>query len=212
MQNTDWLSVAQRLQSLAQAGLAYSHNLYDTERYEELRALSVEIMARLTDEPVEKLTALFASETGYQTPKVDVRAVLFRGTDEILMVQEKIDGDRWTLPGGWADIGYSPSETAVKEAYEETGLHTQAVRLLALFDKRLHPHPKPEPWYIYKCFILCHITGGEVLANTAETSGCRWVHESEITALPLSVDRVTVSQLRTLFEFARQPEKPTLCD
>lgn len=203
---------AQRLQALAQAGLAYTENAYDVERYEEIRAISVQLLQQLApDEPLEKLTQLFASETGYQTPKVDVRAVLFRGREEILLVQEKIDGNRWALPGGWADVGYTPFEVAVKETHEETGLLVRAVRLLALLDKKNHPHP-PQPWYIYKAFVLCEIEGGSLLENTPETAGARWFREEEIAGLSLSIDRNTASQLHTLFEFARNPALPTLCD
>jgi len=209
---TTLLLHAQRLQALAQAGLTYTENAYDAERYQEIRAISVQLLHELTDnEPLEKLTQLFASETGYQTPKVDVRAVLFRGSKEVLMVQEKIDGNRWTLPGGWADVGYTPFEVAVKEAHEETGLVVRAVRLLALLDKKNHPHP-PQPWYIYKAFVLCEVEGGRLLESTPETAGARWVREEEISALPLSTDRNTASQLYTLFEFARNPQLPTLCD
>jgi hypothetical protein len=121
---TDWLGIAQRLQALAQAGLAYAPNAFDAERYEEVQALSLQLMAGLTGEPVAQLHTLFAGEAGYPTPKVDIRAVLFRGLDELLLVQEKLDGNRWSLPGGWADIGYTPFEVAVKEVREETGLAT----------------------------------------------------------------------------------------
>ena len=211
MTNLDWLQIAQQLQALAQTGLTYSQNVYDTERYEQLRAMSVDILHRLTDEPVEKIGPLFTSETGYQTPKVDVRVVLFRGTDEILMVQEKIDGNRWTVPGGWADIGLTPKEVAVKEAREETGLDVEAVRLLALYDKKLHPHPV-EPWYCYKCYMLCRVVGGSITPDTMETGEVRWVRESEIPALELSPARTTPGQLADMFRFARQPDLPTICD
>lgn len=207
----DLLHLAQRLQALAQAGLLYSQNVFDTERYTEVQALSLELMASLTGQPAALLTTLFAEEVGYPTPKVDVRAVLFRGTDEILLVQEKLDGGRWSLPGGWADVGLTPFEVAVKEAREETGLETEAVRLLALLDKKQHPHP-PQPWYIYKAFVLCHVVGGELQNNTVETTGVRWVPRAELAQLELSLDRVTLSQLELMLEFARQPERPTLCD
>lgn len=205
------LQHAQRLQALAQAGLTYAESPYDLERYAEIRALSVQLLHELTDEPVEKITRLFASETGYQTPKVDVRVVLFRGPDQILMVQEKSDGLRWTLPGGWADVGYTPFEVAEKEAQEETGLQVRAVRLLALFDKKKHPHP-PQPWYVYKAFVLCEQTGGELLSDTAETAGVRWMTQADLAGLPLSEDRNTASQLATMFRFAQDPALPTLCD
>lgn len=207
----DFLGIAQRLQAIAQVGLAYEPNPYDLERYQEVHSLSLRLMALLTGEPVAQLNALFANETNYPTPKVDVRAVLFRGTDELLMVQEKSDGHRWTLPGGWADVGYTPFEVAVKETHEETGLETQAVRLLALLDKKRHAHP-PQPWYVYKAFVLCQATGGELQAETSETTQARWVHRSELPTLPLSTDRATLAQLETMLQFAANPALPTLCD
>lgn len=210
-QATDWLAIAQRLQALAQAGLAYAPPAFDAERYEEVYTLSLAMMAGLTGEPVGQLSTLFAGETGYPTPKVDIRAVLFRGTDEILLVQEKIDGGRWSLPGGWADVGHTPFEVAVKEVREETGLQTEAVRLLALLDKKQHPHP-PQPWYVYKAFILCRVIGGSLQADTPETAGVRWVSRTELPHLALSTDRVTHSQLEQMLAFARQPDLPALCD
>jgi ADP-ribose pyrophosphatase YjhB (NUDIX family) len=211
MKSTELLACAQRLQAIAQAGLAYATSSYDLERYEEVRMLSARLLQALTDETFEKILRVFASETGYQTPKVDVRAVVFRGLDQVLLVREKIDGGRWTLPGGWADVGYTPFEVAVKETLEETGLIVKAVRLLALWDKREHPHP-PQPWYVYKVFIRCEIASGSLLQETNETSGARWFRKEELSTIELSSDRVTESQLRTLFQFAEQPQLPALCD
>jgi ADP-ribose pyrophosphatase YjhB (NUDIX family) len=209
--SADWLHLAQRLQAIAQTGLTYASNDFETERHQEIHALSMQMMADLSNEPVAKLTKLFAAETGYPTPKVDIRAVLFRGPDQILLVQEKLDGNRWSLPGGWADMGHTPFEVAAKEVQEETGLDCRAVRLLALFDKKKHHHP-PQPWYIYKAFILCEATGGAIRSHTTETAEVRWVHRSELPSLDLSVDRVTLAQLETMLEFARNPDLPTLCD
>ncbi len=207
----DWLGIAQRLQALAQAGLAYAPNAFDAERYTEVHALSLQLLAGLTGEPVAQLQTLFAGETGYPTPKVDIRAVLFRGCDEILLVQEKLDENRWSLPGGWADIGYTPFEVAVKEVREETGLDTEAVRLLALLDKKHHAHP-PQPWYIYKAFVRCRVVGGTLQDDTSETAGVRWVPRRELPTLALSTDRVTLAQLERLFAFAHEPDLPTWCD
>jgi ADP-ribose pyrophosphatase YjhB (NUDIX family) len=72
-------------------------------------------LQELTEEPFEKIIRVFACEEGYQTPKVDIRAVVTREHSEILLVREKIDNGRWTLPGGWADVGYTPFEVAAKE-------------------------------------------------------------------------------------------------
>jgi len=206
-----WLGIAQRLQALAQAGLAYDPHVFDAERYQEVLALSQQMLSHLTGQPVAQLQDAIALERGYPTPKVDIRAVLFNGTDQVLMAREKHDGGRWSLPGGWADVGCTPFEVAVKEVREETGLDTEAVRLLALWDKRVHPHP-PQAWYVYKAFVLCRPTGGALLADTPETTEVRWVARHELAQLDISTDRVTLSQLETLFEFATDPDLPTLCD
>jgi ADP-ribose pyrophosphatase YjhB (NUDIX family) len=211
LKSAELLAYAQRLQSIAQAGLAYPCSAYDVERYEEIRTLSARLLQVLTDEDFEKILRVFGSEGGYQTPKVDVRAVIFRGADQVLMVQENVDGGRWTLPGGWADVGYTPFEVAAKETLEETGLTVRAVRLLALLDKREHPHP-PQPWYVYKLFIRCDVLGGELMSETSETSGARWFGKDELGTLDLSIDRVTLSQLELLFRFAEQPDLPAICD
>jgi ADP-ribose pyrophosphatase YjhB (NUDIX family) len=208
---TLYLQIAQRVQALAQAGLAFDPNPFDLERYQELLLLSQRMLHGLTGVPVPVLAQAVAADPGYPTPKVDIRAVLFQGQDAILMVREKHDGGRWSLPGGWGDVGYTPFEVAVKEVHEETGLAVEAVRLLALFDKRKHPHP-PQPWYIYKAFVLCRVTGGTLDAETVETTDARWVSRAELPQLALSTDRVTLSQLERMFDFAAQPDLPTLCD
>ncbi len=211
MKSGKLFNCAQRLQALAQAGIAYSSNPYDLERYQEIRLLSVNLLQELTDEPFEKILRVFAAENGYQTPKVDVRAVLFNEQAQILMVREKIDGGRWTLPGGWADVGCTPFEAAVKETQEETGLVVRANRLLALLDKRKHDHPL-QPWYVYKIFIHCEIVGGSLAPETTETSDARWFHQHEFPSLDLSIDRVTIPQLEALMRFAQNPDLPALCD
>jgi hypothetical protein len=94
MEPSKLLLQAQRLQAIAQAGIAYATTAYDLERYEEIRGISVSLLQELTDEPREKIIRTFASESGYQTPKVDVRAVLFRGAAEILLVKAA-----WRLGG-----------------------------------------------------------------------------------------------------------------
>ena len=205
------LDQAQRLQALAQAGLTYTRDLYDRERYEQLRAISVEMLAELTDEPLEKIIRTFASEDGYPTPKVDVRAVVIRDGGAVLMVRESLDHGKWTLPGGWADIGFTPFEIAAKEVLEETGLVVTPTRLLALFDKRKHAHP-PQPWYVYKVFIQCEVAGGSLLQRTLETGGARWFDREELPYVELSADRTTASQLTTVVALALDPNACAICD
>lgn len=205
MQNLNILSIAKRLQSIAQGGIFYSEDKpFDRERYEEISQLSVQILSNLTDEPIEKIGNLFTQERdGYQTPKVDIRAVIFNKSGDILMVKEKVDG-RWSLPGGWADVGYSPAEVAVKEVQEETGLDVKTLRILAIIDKRNHLHP-PEGWYVYKIFILCEVIGGEISKNTTETSDIQYFSSQNLP--PLSEPRNVDSQIKLMFEYRDNPEK-----
>jgi len=193
-----WLKIAHQLQSMAQAGLTYSTNIYDTERYEQLIDLSAEIVTEYSTMKMEKVQELFGFEKGYLTPKVDVRGVIFRG-DEILLVRELLDG-KWALPGGWADVGYSPSEMVVKEVREEAGLHVKATRLLAVLDKRCHPHP-PDLYYVYKLFFLCEEVAGDVKTGI-ETTDAKFFKASELPEL--SVERNTISQVEQMFQLGYQ--------
>jgi len=200
-----WLEWAKQIQAVAQTGLAYSRDVYDLERFEQLRALSVEIMREYTNVETELLTALFAGEDGYATPKVDVRGVIFQ-ENQILLVHEKAEGE-WSLPGGWADIGLSPSEIAVKEVREESGFVVTPTRLLAVLDNL--KHNPPGPYHVYKIFIACEITGGEA-AEGVETSGVQFFAEDDLPAL--SQIRNTDEQIRLMFELMRHPEKAPVWD
>lgn len=201
-----WVERAKRIQAIAQSGLTYSSNEYDIERYEELRSISVAMMSEYSNTPLEKVGRLFASEKGYQTPKVDVRAIIIKD-NKILMVKEKLDGC-WALPGGWADVGYTAGEVAVKEVKEEAGLDVLPVKLLAVLDKKCHPHP-PSPYHIYKLFILCDCIGGQAEAGM-ETSDVGYFAEESLPEL--SVERNTESQIRLMFEYVREPHKHCLFD
>ena len=160
-----WLDLAQRLQAISQTGLAFASDPYDIERYEAVRAIAAEIIATHSDTDQGYIQGLFASEAGYATPKVDVRGAVFRDS-AILLVKERSDGG-WTLPGGWADVGDSPSDAVVREIVEESGYQTRAVKLLALYDRNKHGHP-PYPFHAYKIFFLCELIGG-VATTSGET-------------------------------------------
>ncbi|MGR3763012.1 NUDIX hydrolase [Rossellomorea sp. NS-SX7] len=203
---TKWLEWAKELQSIAQAGLTYSKDVYDLERFEMIREISVDIMSKHTDMEPSVIRDLFANETGYATPKVDIRAVVFKD-EKILMVRETTDGG-WSLPGGWGDIGLTPGEVAVKEVKEESGFDVKAVNLLGVLDKKCHPHP-PSPYHVYKMFILCEIIGGE--ANEGiETSAVEFFAENELPSL--SVERNTESQIRMAFKHLHNPGEAVYFD
>src|SRR3984957_1221081 len=128
MKDPDWLVWARELQAIAQIGLTFCRDPYDRERYEAIRQLAARMFAARTDAPVERIEALFAGETGYATPKVDVRAAIFDNDDRVLMVRETSDSGRWTLPGGWADVNRTAAENVVKEAPEESGFAVEPLK------------------------------------------------------------------------------------
>ena len=207
MSSTDLLNYAKRLKSIAHLGLTYANNEYDEERYRELEQISLEMMTMVTDITLEQLSLYFNNEREYITPKVDIRAVVFNDRDEILLVKEKADA-KWSLPGGWADIGQSPTETAVKEVLEETGFTVKPVKLLAVLDKRCHPHP-PQPDYVYKVFIQCGIVGGE----RQKAFDILDIGFFSKNAIPdLSLHRVLPQQIDLMFDYLHNPEKQAHID
>ncbi|WP_285767435.1 NUDIX hydrolase [Peribacillus sp. SI8-4] len=201
-----WLEWAKQLQSIAQAGLTYSKDVYDLERFEAVRNISVEILAHQTDTNQTVIKDLFANETGYATPKVDIRSVVFRD-QKILMVRENTDG-AWSLPGGWGDIGLTPSEVAVKEVKEESGFDVKAIKLIGVLDKKCHPHP-PSLYHVYKMFILCEIMGGQPKEGI-ETSAVGFFAETELPSL--SIARNTESQIQLAFKHLHNPQEPVYFD
>ncbi|MGD0363115.1 MAG: NUDIX hydrolase [Bryobacteraceae bacterium] len=202
MQST-WLDYARRLQAIAQSGLAYSPNQYDLERYETVCEIAAQMMAAISAAPVAPIRVLFAGQSGYATPKVDVRGALFRD-ERILLVREREDGG-WTLPGGWADVGESPADATVREVREESGYRARAVKLLALYDRNRHGHP-PIPFHAYKLFFQCELLGGTP-APSSETTAVDWFAADALPAL--STSRVTAAQIHRFFEHYRNPGWPT---
>lgn len=175
--NDPWIDWAVELQSLAQAGLTYGKDVYDRERYARIREISAEMMSRMTDIPVEKIKDLFCGESGYQTPKIDTRAAIFRD-GKILLVHEK--NGTWSLPGGWCDVNVSVGENTVKEVREEAGLTVTADRILAVQDRAKHNLPR-YAYGVCKIFVECTVTGG-AFAENSETTESRYFSRD---ALPL---------------------------
>lgn len=197
-----WLEWSRELQAIAQTGLTYARDPFDIERYEQARDLAARMIAHHLDLQVETALEQLRFETGHATPKVDVRGVVFRD-GQILLVRERLDG-LWTLPGGWADVNESASEATIREVREESGFETRAVKLLAAWDRRKHGHP-PSRHHAYKLCFRCELTGGKP-ATSIETTGVAFFARN---ALPeLSTGRVTERQIDRLFEHFENPDLP----
>jgi len=201
-----WLKWAQQIQALAQSGLAYSNNKYDIERFEQLRALSVEIMQEYTEAGAEKIKDLFCFETGYQTPKVDIRGAVIKD-NQILLVKESIDGC-WSMPGGWADIQYSVQENIIKEAREEAGIKVTPTKLVGIFDCT-KKQKRPDPFAIYKIIMLCHNGGGSFVTNI-ETEDAAYFDKDRLP--DLSVYRTTSEMIDFAFQAKEDPDYTPIID
>lgn len=170
-----WLKWAIEIQSLAQAGLTYTDNVYDIERYERLREIAAEIIEEKSNISLEKVKDLFCNENGYQTPKIDTRAAIFKD-DKILLTHE--NNGTWSMPGGWCDVLESVKSNTKKEVKEETGLDVETIKIISIQDRNKHN----KPIYAYgvcKIFVLCNIIGGEFIENI-ETTEIKYFSLDEI--------------------------------
>lgn len=193
MTNTDVLEEIKRLKAIADIGLLYSKNEYDKERYSELLEIGYKLLAYISEHDIRTLKSCLPISSDYPTAKVDIRGLVVSPENKVLLVQENIDG-KWSLPGGWADVGCSPRETVIKEIKEETGLDVAVKALLAVFDKRFHAHP-PQPFYVYKMVFYCEAISCE-LKKGFDVLDVRYFTMDDLPEL--SEDRI----LKTQIEFA----------
>ena len=200
-----WLKWAREFMAIAQSGMHYTKNEYDIERFKRVRQLAAEMMATYSSLDLNKVLEIMESEGGYATPKVDVRGVVFKD-DKILLVREIMDQNRWTLPGGWADVNQSPAESVEREVFEESGYQTKVIKVLAVFDRTKQGHIPAYMFHIYKLFFECTIIGGKA-STSMETSEVGFFSDSNIPEL--SISRVTYKQIQKFFEHHRNPDLPT---
>jgi ADP-ribose pyrophosphatase YjhB (NUDIX family) len=201
----DILQWARKVQAIAQNGLEFTRDTFDRDRFEQLQQLVTTILtSELTITPGE-LKALWKGDEGYATPKVDVRGGVFE-QDKVLLVRERSDG-KWTLPGGWVDVGDQPSFAVEREIREESGYLAKAVKLAALLDRSnpRHGHP-PSLLHIYKLFFVCELTGGTATLSN-ETDGVDFFPVNSLP--PLSTGRATQFQIERLYQHHLNRGLPT---
>jgi ADP-ribose pyrophosphatase YjhB (NUDIX family) len=207
MDDPAWLLWARELQAIAQMGLTFGADPYDLERYQRIREIAVAMLSEGSGTSVQRIQGLFEQDLGYPTPKVDVRAALFRD-ERILMVREVSDGG-WTLPGGWADVNQSAREAVEREVREESGFEARAVKLAAVYDYRRQGNVSPHPYSIYKLFFLCELTGGEARPSI-ETSAVGFFALNDLPQL--SAGRTNRMQIERMFAHRRELSLPTEFD
>ncbi len=198
MINTKFLDEIKRLKTIADVGLLYCNsNEYDKERYLELQDISFRLLNIISGQSIETLKSSFPLVKDYPTAKVDIRGLTLSNDKKVLLIKESVD-NKWSLPGGWADIGQTPKEVIIKEFKEETGLDVIPKTLLAVFDKKMHAHP-PQPLYVYKMVFYCEAISSEVNKGFDVLD----VQYFDIKNMPeLSEDRILKSQIKLLYKKA----------
>lgn len=200
-----WLNWAMEIQSIAQCGLTYTKDIYDIERFNRLRDISAEMLSYKTGISTDKVKDLFCNESGYQTPKLDTRAAVFKDS-KILLVHE--NNGTWSLPGGWVDIMESIKSNTEKEVKEESGLDVRAVKIIAIQDRNKHN----SPLYAYgvcKVFVLCELLGGDFMPNT-ETVETGYFSIDELPVL--ANEKCNKEQIEMCFHAWRDSSWETLFD
>ncbi len=178
----DLLRWSEALAGIARTGLGFTESLYERERFEEVLAVAADMRAvaghhfdrhTLVD---EWMKSVGSGVPGYVTPKVAVGAVVGDDQGRILLVQ-RADSGIWLYPTGWADVGYSAAEIALKEVHEETGVECEVTRLIAVLDGlRLGFTRVP----LYSLVFHCRAVGGDLAAHPLETSDVGWFAEDEL--------------------------------
>ena len=181
----DLIRWSEALAGIARTGLGFTQSLYERERYEEVLHVAADIRAAagrahpggtVRSTVDEWMGSVEEGVPGYVTPKVAVGAVVGDDQGRILLLQRS-DSGIWLYPTGWADIGYSPSEVAVKEVKEETGIDVEVRRLIGVFDGlRLGFTRVP----LYSLIFLCHAVGGELVGHPLETLDVGWFRPDDL--------------------------------
>lgn len=188
----------EKLQAIAQTGKHYSKDVFDRERYDQLEDVSKQLITKLIKNSSQKqLDIFFDADTGYVTPKVDIRAATFED-NKILLVREKSSGE-WSIPGGWGDIGYSAAEIAVKETFEEAGIKVKPKRMIAIKDMQKNHYPKKNLNYVYKLFFECIPTEDDIHSGV-ETSDVKYFTLDEALKLNLSLARNMPDDFKRAFQ------------
>jgi ADP-ribose pyrophosphatase YjhB (NUDIX family) len=196
-----WLTWAREIQAIAQTGDHYALNDFQRARYSRLHEIAAEIFALHSNLSNEILNKEYKSQSGYATPKVDVRGAVIRDS-KILLVREIVDGC-WTMPGGWADVGESPRRSVEREVVEESGLLVEAVKIVGIYDaNRSFEIPLPV-FHAYKIVFLCRIVGGKITTSN-ETSHVGYFSLEEIPQ-DLSKKRIQMRHIADAFRTYRDP-------
>jgi ADP-ribose pyrophosphatase YjhB (NUDIX family) len=205
MKQPKWIEWGREIFSMSQAGLTYSRNEFDLERYRRLQEITAEMIESQSEISRESVLESFSMQAGYTTPKIDVRGAVIQD-NKILLIQERMDG-RWAMPGGWADLGNAPASVAEREVWEESGYRVKAEKVVAVIDaNRIEPM---EFYHAFKIIFLCSLIDGEP-KTSHETMAVDFFDMDNLP--PLSIYRTNEEMLREVFAHFKDPNKRTYFD
>ena len=192
MKPNDFAKYLQRMIALTDTGLTFTKDPFDRERYEDLRGLLSEMLNQASDLDSEEVAEVLKPTSAYATPLMDVRAWIVED-EKICLVRGQGEND-WALPGGFGEVGYSPTENILKEIEEETGFEAKVERLLAVFDTdRFQLQSKQYAKFVFECKLLA----GQFQENQ-EIADLQFF---AIDQLPnLSEKRITKEQIEILWQ------------
>ncbi len=200
-----WIAWAREIFSLSQAGLVYSKNEFDIERYKRLQEISAEMIESQSDISKENALESFSMQAGYITPKIDVRGAVVK-EDKIILIQERADG-KWAMPGGWVDLGNTPASAAEREVWEESGFRVKAEKVVAVIDaNRIEPM---EFYHAFKIIFLCELLDGEPQISH-ETMAVDFFAMDNLP--PLSIYRTNEEMIKEVFAHVHDPSRKTAFD
>jgi len=215
----DLVRWSEALSAIARTGLGFTQSLYEKERFEEVLHVAADIKSaanealevrREQDHVVQEwMESIGEGVPGYVTPKVAIGAIVGNDAGEILLVQRP-DSGIWLYPTGWADVGYSPAEVAVKEVLEETGIECEPVQVLSILDGQRMGFTR---FGMYMILFHCRAVGGTLVGHPLETADVGWFGRDALprgTAGagwwgPMAFTAIDGAQLATSFEPVRRP-------
>ncbi|PHS66981.1 MAG: hypothetical protein COB12_04785 [Flavobacterium sp.] len=200
------IKLIRELQAISQNGLLFAETPFHKERYEKVLTIATELFSINSNIPVKELKNIFLEQKGYATPKLDTRAVIVEN-NKILFVREK-DDQKWSLPGGWVEVGETPKMNIIKEVFEECGINIEVKKLLGVYDKDLHDKEPTSIFQVFSFFFYCEILKSDFkLIKGSEIDAIGFFQKDKLP--PLSNLRINKWEIERVLELLKTPNVKT---
>ena len=135
-----------KIQSIAKIGLTYSKDPYAITNYNEINNLSKAFLEDFENVKLDRPN--YFEKDIYPTPNISVRTVILNEERTKVMMVREADLGTYSLPGGWADLYDSPSQTAKNECSQEAGADIEVVRLVGILNRTPFKSSASIPEYV----------------------------------------------------------------